>query len=104
MRQVYEVGDVFAYEPTKENYMIVATDRNLIYKLINLADGCGFEEGMDEDSLTEFINEEDFKYIGRGKDIIKIDTGKSEVRVFAMPYEGCQYCPYIKEQTIPYIK
>lgn len=81
MRQVYEIGDVFTHEQTGENYMIVATDKNAIYKLINLADGCGYEEGMDEEALTEFINEEDLKYIGVGKDIIKIDTNKSEVGV-----------------------
>lgn len=81
MRKIYEVGDVFKLtylSGTIEYYMIVATDKSLIYKLINLADGCGFEESMEEENLTKFIDDEDFEYIGQAKDIVEIKDEKEE--------------------------
>ena len=75
MRQVYECGDVFKLEDSNEYYIIGRTDKG--FKLISLLDGTGYEcEHTDEDCITNFINDEDFVYIGMAKDVVKIIEDK----------------------------
>lgn len=75
MRQVYECGDVFKLEDSNEYYIIGRTDTG--FKLFSLFDGTRYEyEGINEEGITNFINDEDFIYIGSAENVVKIIEDK----------------------------